>query len=95
MPDANGRPVFRHVEVFRDRIFEREFFLFNQHHDGHRRELLSDRAGLKHCLRRDAYAVLKVRDTVSLTKHDFAVVPNHRPRSREFGFSSGIRLRNC
>ena len=44
MPDANSRPVFRHVQVFRDRIFEREFLLFDQHHDGHYGELLSDRA---------------------------------------------------
>jgi hypothetical protein len=39
--------------------------------------LLSDRAGLKHRLRRDAYAVLNVGDTVSLAKHHFAVVPDH------------------
>ena len=77
MPDANRRPVFRHVQMLRDRIVEREFFLFNQHHDRHRGELLSDRAGLKHCLRRDPCSVLKVRDTVSPAKCDFAIVSDH------------------
>ena len=62
------------------------FFLFNQHHDGHRRELLSDRAGLKHCLRRDAYAVLKVRNAVSLAKHEFAIVTDHHRTPRNFVF---------
>ncbi len=73
-------------QVLRDGIVEREFALFDQHHDGHGGELFSHRAGLKDRLWRHADAVLQVGHAVTCRKHYLAVVADHDGTSGDLLF---------